>query len=58
LVEFFHDGVSDQIKAIRRELRGLAMTHVDHDIRSTALALRKLTRGQTELPLVITNGEN
>jgi hypothetical protein len=58
LADFFAHGVSADIKGIRRELRILATHHSSADVRSTALALRQLTRGQTKLPLVITNGAN
>jgi hypothetical protein len=56
LAAFFGSGVSDDLAGIRRECQKLADSHASADVRSCALALKKLTVGQTKLPLVITNG--
>jgi hypothetical protein len=56
LAAFFGSGVSDDIAGIRRELTQMIASHASADVRSTARDLRKLTAGQTKLPLVITNG--
>jgi hypothetical protein len=56
LAAFFGSGVSDDVTAIRSELAALAAATRDPNVRGCAIALRRLTAGQTKVPLVITNG--
>jgi|ERR1700735_979750 len=56
LAAFFGSGTSDDLAGILSELKSLADATSSANVRGCAIALRRLTAGQTKLPLVITDG--
>jgi len=54
LAAFFHQGATDKVGGIRKELAHLIRVTNDDDVASTAKALRDLAKGEDLL--IVTNG--